>query len=245
MEAKRVIIVMPCYNAESYVLDAINSVINQTFTNWTLVVIDDCSKDNSYSKICEIKDSRVKKHRNSENRGVSYTRNIGLKEAISGDFVFFIDSDDIWMPNKLEEQLKAMKSGSNIVIAEYNYGDKNKIVSCRTEKLSKWQFINKSYRVCFSSIGFVFNDKLKFKSKGHEDFLFIVDLLGIYSDITICKMPLVNMRKIDGSLSSNKKKAASWHWNNLRDIYGNNMFLVLYAMLNYVIKGVVFSLKYR
>ena len=100
-------IVMPAYNCENHVIEAINSVIAQTYQNWELFVIDDGSTDNTFQIINEIgkKDTRIKPFQNKKNMGVSATRNRGVDLA-SGDWIAFLDSDDMWEPSKLDKQLK-------------------------------------------------------------------------------------------------------------------------------------------
>ena len=106
-------IIMPAYNCEKYVEEAINSVLAQTYQNWELIVIDDGSKDNTFQIITEFgqKDSRIKPLQNEKNMGVSATRNRGIDLA-NGDWIAFLDSDDMWVPTKLEKQLKVAEEKS-------------------------------------------------------------------------------------------------------------------------------------
>jgi glycosyltransferase involved in cell wall biosynthesis len=102
-------IIMPSYNSAKYISEAIESVIAQTYTNWELVITDDCSTDNSRDIIKQYAetDSRVKLFCLNENSGAGVARNNSIKEA-KGRFIAFLDSDDRWMPNKLEVQIKFM-----------------------------------------------------------------------------------------------------------------------------------------
>lgn len=110
---------MPVYNSEKCVCEAIESVINQTVSNWELLIIDDGSKDES-GIICDYyaaNDDRIHVyHRN--NSGVSETRNFGLKKA-KGDFIEFIDSDDILSPNAIETLVSSISPGIDLVIFGY------------------------------------------------------------------------------------------------------------------------------
>ena len=109
MIENNVSIVMPSYNSAKFIEKSIDSVINQTYKNWELLIIDDCSPDNSLElikKYCQI-DSRIKLIIHEKNLGVAESRNRGLKEAIF-PYVAFLDSDDIWDPYKLEEQINFM-----------------------------------------------------------------------------------------------------------------------------------------
>lgn len=103
-------IIMPSYNSEKYVLDSINSVKNQTYQNWELLIIDDCSKDNSVAIIREAmkQDERIKLFENQKNEGAALTRNKGIMES-KGRFICFLDSDDLWNKDKLINQIEFMK----------------------------------------------------------------------------------------------------------------------------------------
>ncbi|KFD17378.1 family 2 glycosyl transferase [Tatumella ptyseos ATCC 33301] len=244
MRKNEVLIIMPCFNAERFVGDAIKSILNQSYKDWKLIIIDDCSTDGTLNKIFEIKDSRIEFIINERNEGVALTRNKGLAQARSGDFVFFIDSDDIWENEKLELQVKRLNGGDKVVVSEYIYtGNNENIIKTDLDVLDMKGFINKKYRVCFSSIGFVYNDKFRFTKVGHEDFVFIIQILNEYKYINIIHKALVNMVKVDGSLSSNKRVAAKWHWKNLRNIHKGNVMASLFSMLMYIYRGFLFSLK--
>ena len=105
-EEALVSVIIPAYNCEKYVVEAINSVLAQTYKNWELLVLDDGSKDNTLQVIEEFSknDSRIKTLPNGKNMGVSATRNRGI-ELASGEWIAFLDSDDMWHPLKLEKQL--------------------------------------------------------------------------------------------------------------------------------------------
>ncbi len=99
-------VIMPAYNCERYVSDAISSVIRQTYHTWELIIVDDCSNDGTY-EICKSiseKDARIRLIRNNENKGVSFSRNRGISES-KGNWIAFLDSDDLWDDRKLEKQI--------------------------------------------------------------------------------------------------------------------------------------------
>lgn len=101
-------IVMPVYNAEHYLRDTIQSVIEQTYEDWELLVVDDCSSDCSVSIIKSYNDNRIRLFQNEKNSGAAISRNWALRQA-KGRWVAFLDADDIWFPTKLEEQLSFMR----------------------------------------------------------------------------------------------------------------------------------------
>ncbi|MBO4127289.1 glycosyltransferase family 2 protein [Streptococcus suis] len=102
-------VIMPVFNSEQFVGESIQSVLNQTYQNWELVVIDDASTDSSLEIVQEFsrQDSRIRILQHSESSGAAISRNDGLREA-KGRWIAFLDSDDLWFPTKLEQQLAFM-----------------------------------------------------------------------------------------------------------------------------------------
>ena len=95
MDYGLVSIVMPSYNTGRYISDSIKSVLEQTYKNWELLIIDDCSTDNTVEVIKTFDDSRIKLLHNEHNYGAAISRNYALREA-QGKWIAFLDSDDIW-----------------------------------------------------------------------------------------------------------------------------------------------------
>lgn len=110
METALVSIIMPMYNAGKFLSKSIESVLEQTYQNWELLLIDDGSKDDSIDIALAFmeKDSRIFLLKNEQNMGIAKTRNKGI-EASKGQYIAFLDSDDLWLPNKLEVQIKWME----------------------------------------------------------------------------------------------------------------------------------------
>jgi teichuronic acid biosynthesis glycosyltransferase TuaG len=102
-------IIMPMYNAEKYVSETISSIICQTYENWELIIVDDCSTDNSFfvAESFGKNDYRIHLYRNNKNLGAAETRNKGIC-YVKGDFLAFMDADDVWLSTKLEKQIKFM-----------------------------------------------------------------------------------------------------------------------------------------
>lgn len=108
MENKGLVsIIMPSYNSEKYIKDSIESVLKQTYPFWELLIVDDCSTDNTVDIIKSFKDERIKLFQNEVNSGAAISRNWALREA-KGKWIAFLDSDDLWLQAKLKEQLKFM-----------------------------------------------------------------------------------------------------------------------------------------
>lgn len=121
MSRALVSVVMPLYNAEVYIAETIESIIAQTYSNWELIIVDDCSTDASLAvaRSYEENDCRIKVYANECNVGVAKTRNEGLSH-IAGSYVAFMDADDVWLTEKLERQLSHMReSGLAMCFTSY------------------------------------------------------------------------------------------------------------------------------
>ena len=98
---------MPAYNSEAFIANAIDSVIEQTYNDWEILIVDDCSIDSTVDIVKEYsnKDERIKLFEKKENKGAGFARNWAIKES-TGRFLAFLDSDDFWHKDKLRKQLE-------------------------------------------------------------------------------------------------------------------------------------------
>ena len=114
-------IVLPSYNKEDYLEETINSIIQQTFNDWELIIIDNCSTDNSkkiienYSERKQITSIFLKR-----NMGVSFSRNLGIR-ILNSEYISFIDADDLWKSNKLQNQISFMEKNNYDFITKANW----------------------------------------------------------------------------------------------------------------------------
>ena len=152
-------VIMPCYNMERYIADTIHSVINQTYTDWELLIVDDASTDGTVALVQSIaeQDERIRFSVNAEHSGIAPTRNRCIENS-TGRYLAFLDADDVWHPNKLQQQLQFMQEhkvefsyssydlidengktlGKTIQTAgDLNYNDylRNTIIGCSTVML--------------------------------------------------------------------------------------------------------------
>jgi len=106
METPLVSIIIPCFNSEEFITETIQSVQNQTYNNWEIIVVDDCSSDNTVALILGMvqKDSRIRFFQLEKNSGTGVARNKGLSNA-NGRYISFLDADDLWKPEKLRKQV--------------------------------------------------------------------------------------------------------------------------------------------
>lgn len=175
-------IVTPNYNCSRFIAMTINSVIAQSYTNWELIIVDDCSTDGSYEialKFAE-QDSRIKVIRNEINSGAAISRNKAI-ELAKGEFIAFLDSDDIWMPNKLQKQIEFMKDNNcDFSFTEYEHIDEENnslhLVANITKKLNYNKMMMHCWPGCLtvmynqSVTGKVYAEDIK-KNNDHALFL--------------------------------------------------------------------------
>lgn len=239
-------VVMPCYNAAKYIRDSIDSVINQSFQDWELIIVNDGSKDDSLSIINEYvkKDQRIKCINCSQPSGSpAEPRNIGIREA-RGRYIAFLDSDDIWTVDKLESQIQLFAQGDYIIV----YCNYESI----TEGGKKMNRINTEPRFCdykqllrYNCIGCseamfdtVKIGKPQFKKVGHEDYLFWLIIMrdgGVA--VNTNKVQLL-YRERETSVSGDKLKAVKWTWNIYRNELRLPLYRTFYFFLCYVLKGI-------
>lgn len=153
-EAGLVSIIMPSYNTASFIEETIQSVLNQTYTNWELIIVDDCSTDNTNEVVDTIKDCRIHYLKNEKNSGAAISRNKALREA-KGQWIAYLDSDDLWMPEKLEKQIKFMEE--NVYVFSYtNYeeidvdGYKTGVKVTGPKKITKTGMFNYCWPGCLT-----------------------------------------------------------------------------------------------
>ena len=107
-KAGMVSIIMPSYNTANYIKETIQSILDQTYKNWELIIVDDCSSDNTDEVLAGIYDERIRCLKNEKNCGAAVSRNKALREA-KGQWIAYLDSDDLWTPEKLEKQINFME----------------------------------------------------------------------------------------------------------------------------------------
>lgn len=123
----KVSVIIPTYNRTSFLNRAIQSILNQTYQNFELLVVDDASTDNTEDVVKSFNDNRIQYLRHNENRGLSAARNSGI-EVARGKYVSFLDDDDEFLPQKLEKQInkfEPLPSSTGVVYSGFCYVDKN------------------------------------------------------------------------------------------------------------------------
>lgn len=246
MNEPLVSIITPVYNAERFLSDTIKSVQNQIYKNWEILLIDDCSKDNSAQIIKEFQkyDNRIKYIKLKKNSGASVSRNEGIRNA-KGRFIAFVDSDDIWKPEKLEIQIKYMlKENLGFTFTSYRYMKENGELTNKIAKapskinyngLLKNTIIGCSTVVIDREIVDYFEMPLVRRGQDTATWLQILRkekyAYGIEQD-------LVNYRLVGESLSSNKIKALKRTWNTYRNVEKLGLLKSSYVFCFYVFNAI-------
>lgn len=240
-------IIMAAYNAEKTIAAAIQSVIDQTYTNWELLVVDDCSQDNTLPIVESFTDPRIHLLRNERNNGVSVTRKKGLENAL-GKWIAVLDSDDMWISDKLEKQVNIAKStgGKSIFTGSaFMDEDGNKlswqlhVPSVLTyRKLLKQNLVSNSSVLVRKSL---YQQYYAVGDNMHEDFAIWLGITKSGNKAYGIDEPLLIYRLSESSKSSNKVQAAKMNWNTYRYV-GLNPVEAAYYMCWYTANG---FLKYR
>lgn len=147
-------IIMPNYNGEKFLRETIDSVLAQTYQNWEILLVDDCSTDSSLEIAQSFGDGRIRIFQNEQNGGAAVSRNYALREA-KGKWIAFLDSDDLWRPEKLERQLKFMAENNyHFSYTEYSHMDEQSqplgVRVTGPRKISKFKMFCYDYMGCLT-----------------------------------------------------------------------------------------------
>lgn len=235
-------IIMPAFNAGLYIEQSINSVINQTHENWELIIVNDCSTDNT-KEICEayeFREKRIQLINLEENLGVAGARNIAIERSL-GKYIAFLDSDDLWKNDKLEKQLQFMNENRCFfVYASYEIINENGKTSGKILKVPKVIDYNSLLKV--NSIGCLTVlidkesiDNIEMPKLKHEDYATWLTVLkknnikayGIEESLAF-------YRKTPNSISANKLKSILWNWNIYHNYLGYTKLRSSLMLINLV-----------
>lgn len=207
-------IIMPAYNCEKYIKEAILSVLKQSYKLWELIIIDDCSSDKTVDIVreCINYDSRIKLYINKSNQGVSLTRNKGISLA-KGKWIAFLDSDDMWENTKLEKQISlANNTGAKFIFTGASYiNEEGKYYSGIFEVPEKvtYNSLKRQNVISCSSVlvkSSFFTDIKMENDDMHEDYAVWLRILKTGIDAYSVNEPLLIYRISSKSKSGNKLK---------------------------------------
>lgn len=149
---KKITVIIPMHNSSKHIVECIESVINQTYENIEIIIVDDASKDNCLEIVKKIKDNRIKIIELKENVGAGIARNKGI-EAATGDYICFLDSDDFWALNKLEKQVKFMEDNNyTFVYTQFWYLKNGRKRVARLPRKLKYKQALKNHAILTSTV---------------------------------------------------------------------------------------------
>lgn len=245
-------VIMPSYNTADYISKSIEVVLNQTYRNWELIIVDDCSTDNTDDIVLAYTDDRIRYLKNEVNSGAAVSRNKALQEA-KGRWIAFLDSDDLWMPEKLEKQISFMEQ-NNYSFSYTNYeeidseGNATGVRVTGPKKITKRGMYNYCWPGCLTvmydarKVGAIQIEDIK-KNNDYAMWLKVVE----FADCYLLNDCLARYRRGRvGSISTNKvKNLIIWHYRLFRigqkqgpikSVFntGRNLLFGFYKKIKYV-----------
>ena len=240
-------VITPSYNSSVSIKQTIESVLSQTYTDWEMLIIDDCSTDNSVAIIkryCE-RDVRIKYFKTEFASGSPCKpRNIGIINA-RGRYIAFLDSDDVWLPNKLEEQLKLFDD-ANTAIVYSNYekiseeGERGQRIITAPSQVSYKELLKGNVIGNLTGIYDTLKvGKVYCRKIPHEDYILWLSILkkGYIARNTNIVHALYRVRK--QSVSANKLAVISWQWNIYRNIENISCLRACYYFIHYAYRALL------
>ena len=244
-------VITPMYNSEKTISRTIESVINQSYNKWEMIIVDDGSSDKSADVVKEYckRESRILFFQNEEKKGVSYARNRAINMS-RGQYIAFLDSDDWWKAEKIEKQIacfgdnecaivysecvvvneKGRETGKIRYVPEnitYRELLKGNVIPCLTVVIDRKRIKNGK------------QDRVKMKDVGHEDYALWLELLREGNVAKGIKEPLAYYRETSSSLSGNKLKSMIWNWKILYKEEKLGVFRSCFYMVNYIFKSII------
>ena len=241
---KLISIIIPNFNCEKFISQTIESVLGQTYDNWKMIIVDDCSTDNSVSIIEKYAntDKRIHLIKLGKNSGVPNARNIGLQNA-KGEYIAFLDSDDYWDKNKIQEQISFMQN-RDIILSYTSYikiDEKDKkIGEVKVPESVDYEMMLKSnYIACSSAMvkKDTLNGLLFPPLRLQQDHAFWLSILKDGIKAYGIREPLLHYRVRKRSLSSNKFIAVQYKWKLYREIEKLPLYKSIWYFLNYAYLG--------
>ena len=250
MEKGLVSIITPMYNGAEFVGDTIESVLKQTYTNWEMIIVDDCSPDDGagIEVVKRYENPRIKLIESKENRGSSGARNIALREA-KGQYIALLDSDDMWPEEYLKSQVEFLKKNEAVIV----YGAVQRVDEVTKEKIStpfprpkriNYNGLLKVCPICPSAtvydVGkcdkYFFDESLGSMRDDYAYWLAMLkNILWAYYNEDV----VILYRVRQGAVTANKRKTISSQWKVLREVEHVPLFKAVYCLLYWSINGIV------
>ncbi len=235
-------IITPAYNASKYIAETITSVQRQSYQNWEMIIVDDGSSDATFELVDEFskQDRRIVAVRQS-NQGPAPARNNALRLA-RGRYVCFLDSDDIWLPKKLETQVALMKENKwalsftefrRITVDGREFGPVARV----PRMISYHQLLTHNVIACLTAmVDKSMVGEFSMSPEGYDDFILWLEITKRGHIAYGIQQDLARYRIVPGSVSSRRGRALRWVWNIYRRVEGFSILKSVYLMCQYVIK---------
>ena len=240
-------VITPAYNAARFIRETIKSVQAQTFTHWEMIVIDDCSTDNTKDVVEEQarNDPRIRLLGMDKNSGQALARNKGMRVA-RGKYIAFLDSDDLWLPEKLAMQTEFMeKTGHVLTYSSYKkINEKGEVISSplKCPPIVNLDSLLRSNHIgCLTAVynaeklGKVYMPNIPKR----EDYALWLKILSMGNKAYLVDRCLAMYRIRQGSVSNNKASAAFYQWKLYREIEKLSLIKSLKYFLSYALNGVI------
>jgi len=239
-------VVMPVYNGEAFISESIRSVMQQSFQNWELIVVDDASADASVDIVRALcaEDERIRLIQLEQNSGAAVARNTAIESA-RGRYIAFLDGDDLWLPHKLERQLAFMQETG----AAFSYSAYERIDESGQhltpigvpERLQYQDLLKTCYIGCLTAIydAEVYGKRLMPLIRKSQDHGLWLDLLRAGEEARGINEVLAIYRVRSGSNTSNKLNASTYTWRVYRDLENMPSSKASYYFGHYAIRGLL------
>lgn len=243
-------IITPAYNCANYIGTTIESVLSQTYSYWEMIIVDDCSSDNTEEVVLHYasKDSRIKYKKLEVNSGAAVARNVAMSMA-TGQYIAFLDSDDVWLPDKLLTQIQFMQENNyKFTCTDYEQIDETgrhlgKIIHC-IEK-ADYNRVLLDCPIGNSTVMYDVTQMGKFEvpniRKRNDDALWL-KMLKSEKFIYGLNQVLVQYRVRHDSISANKFQLIKYHWVLYRKIEHLNIMRSIFYILHW---GVIKILRIK
>ena len=245
----RVSIITPSYNSAETIDATLASVRAQTFADWEMLVVDDCSTDDSAARVAAVAtlDPRIRLLRQAKNGGPAAARNRALAEA-RGDFVAFLDADDLWLPEKLARQLAFMlRTGCALSYTAYRRIDQagqttGRLITVPPEVTYRALLAHNVIACLTAMVDVRQTGPLRMRDAGYDDFILWLELLRRGYRAMGLDDDLARYRIMAGSVSRNRPRAARWVWHIHREVEGLPLLAAAWTFARYAVNV---SLKHR
>lgn len=251
MQTGLVSIIMPSYNTGRFIEETVKSVLAQSYDNWELIIVDDCSTDNTDEIVKNLQvDRRIRYIKNSVNSGAAVSRNRALREA-NGEWIAFLDSDDLWEPEKLEKQINFMKkNGYNFSYTNYIEIDEESVPNGKSvsgpKRIGKRGIYNYCWMGCLTvmynatAVGLIQIEDIK-KNNDYAMWLKVSQKAKCY----LLDETLAKYRKRNGSISNHGYlRLMKWHYKLFKEADGRCVPTSLFFAMRNILFGCWKKIRY-